>query len=118
VLVVADGQAAGLGIEAQHQLAVVERLAVVNAQHGQQHLAGSSTLSGCQSMSKCCAKSEAGPFSSTSIHQALSAPNTPMWLGTMSSSWPRPCAFSAAHEARKALLAAQLGVDLACATTS
>ena len=47
-------------------------------------------------MSKYLAYGLDGPFSSTSHHQALARPASAMWLGTMSSTWRRPRAASAA----------------------
>ncbi len=72
----------------------------------------------CQSMSKYRACEEARPCASTSIHQGLSAPNTPMWLGTMSSSRPMPRSRSARTSASKASRVPSSGFSALGSTTS
>jgi len=63
----------------------------------------SRSSAGVQSMSKNDAKRLDGPFSSTSHHQELRRPAaTDMWLGTMSTMWPRPAAARAATMRSKA----------------
>ncbi len=52
---------------------------------------------GSQSTSKYDAYTLEGPFSSTSHHQAFSGPVMAMWLGTMSSTCPKPNWSRAAH---------------------
>ena len=60
------------------------------------------TSGGSQSTSKYSAYGLARPHSSTSSHQALSAPPTPMWLGTISSTSPMSCPRKTATSRRSA----------------
>ena len=62
-------------------------------------------------MSKCDAAAAAGPFSSTSSHQALSLPITPMWFGTTSSTTPMSWVAQGVGEPLETGLAAELRVD-------
>ena len=65
---------------------------------------------GCHSTSKKRAYRLARPFSSTSHHHGLSGVMA-MWLGTMSSTIPSPCARAAATKRGETLLAAELWID-------
>jgi hypothetical protein len=94
VLVVAQREVAAAGVEDQLQLAALEHDAVLVAEHGQQHLAAQGRVGGPPVDVEVVGIGRRRPFSSTSSHQALSPPSTPMWLGTMSTSSPMPCACS------------------------